>query len=157
MPRFFSFRSALGAALPAFLLLATGALTACGGSESNAGGGATAASGSSEAPADTVQVTLSSYAFEAARDTFVAGRPYRFVLENEADIAHEWAVVPRGDTTEANVLTEVEKDELPAGGSHAVTFAFPEAGAYDFACYMTEPVSHYDAGMVAPVTVVASR
>ncbi|PSQ98850.1 MAG: hypothetical protein BRD48_05710 [Bacteroidetes bacterium QS_9_68_14] len=139
--------------LPALLLSASG-LAACSPSSD---GAASAAGATDASAADTVQVTLSSYAFRAARDTFVAGRPYRFVLENDADIAHEWAVVPRGDTTEANVLTEVEKGNLPAGGRHAVTFTFPEAGAYDFACYMEEPGSHYQAGMVEPVTVVASR
>jgi uncharacterized cupredoxin-like copper-binding protein len=131
--------------LPALLLLVAG-LAACR-SESIS---------SSGPPADTVRVELSSYAFETARDTFVAGRPYRFVLENEADIAHEWAVVPRGDTSEANLLTEVEEDDLPPGGRHAVTFTFPQPGAYDFACYMEEPGSHYAAGMVEPVTVVAA-
>lgn len=102
---------------------------------------------------DTVRVGLVSYGFEVSRDTFRAGTPYVFEITNEADIAHEWAVVPRG-AAETAALIEVEEDELGPGATQTVTFAFPEAGAYDFACYMEAPADHYGAGMVVPVTVV---
>lgn len=110
--------------------------------------------GPAPTPEEPVGVRLDSYTFEVERDTFVAGRPYRFVLENAATIPHEWVVVPHGATDEEASLIEVEEDELPPGASRTVTFAFPEPGRYDFACYMTEPASHYAAGMVYSVTVV---
>ncbi len=101
-----------------------------------------------------VPVTLNEYSFEVEQDTFIVGVPYTFRLENAGALAHEWAVVPHGDTTENAMLIEVEDDELPAGGHHEATFAFEEAGAYDFVCFMAEPISHDGAGMRIPITVV---
>lgn len=97
-----------------------------------------------------VRVTLSEFAFATSDSVFEAGVPYRFVLVNEGAAAHEWAVVPRGDADEGNLLFEVEEEDLPAGGTHTAEFTFPEAGEYDFACYMP---GHYDGGMVLPVRV----
>lgn len=97
-----------------------------------------------------VRVTLSEFAFATSDTVFEAGVPYRFVLVNEGAAAHEWAVVPRGDADEGNLLFEVEEEDLPAGATYTAEFTFPEAGEYDFACYMP---GHYDGGMVLPVRV----
>lgn len=97
-----------------------------------------------------VRVTLSEFSFATSDTVFEAGVPYRFVLVNEGAAAHEWAVVPRGDTDEGNLLFEVEEEDLPAGATHTAEFTFPKAGEYDFACYMA---GHYTGGMVLPVRV----
>lgn len=101
-----------------------------------------------------VDVVLTEYAFEASQDTFEVGAPYIFRLVNEGSVAHEWALVPRGDANEDALLIEVEEDELPVGGSYEVEFTFSEAGEFDFACFMEEPVSHDAAGMRIPVVAV---
>lgn len=101
-----------------------------------------------------VEVHLSEYQFDVARDSFVVGVPYTFHLMNHGTVAHEWAVVPHGSETEDVLFVEVEEDDLPPGASFRISFTFPEAGAYDFVCFMEEPVSHAASGMRFPVTVV---
>lgn len=99
-----------------------------------------------------VSITLSEFDFTSSRTTFEAATPYRFVLRNTGGVAHEWAVVPRGATDETGLLIEVEEDELRPGATVVKTFAFPEPGEYDFACFMA---GHYEAGMKLQIT--ASR
>lgn len=100
-----------------------------------------------------VTVTMGDFWFEASESVFQAGVPYRFVLRNEGRLAHELAVVPRGDEDEGNLLFEVEEDDLPAGATITREFIFPAAGEYDFACFIS---GHYEGGMVIPVQVVAA-
>jgi plastocyanin len=102
--------------------------------------------------AEQVHVRMGEYFFESSQLEFVAGRTYRFVLVNEGAEPHEWAVVPHGDEDESRLLTEVEEEDLPPGATVTHTFTFPQAGTYDFACFLP---GHYEAGMVLPVTVVA--
>ncbi len=97
---------------------------------------------------------MGEFHFETTDTIFEAGVPYRFVLRNEGQMAHEWAVVPRGDSDESRLLFEVEEDDLPAGATVTRVFTFPEAGDYDFSCYMP---GHYEGGMVLPVRVRASE
>jgi uncharacterized cupredoxin-like copper-binding protein len=99
-----------------------------------------------------VEIRMGEFWFEASQTEFVAGQPYRFVLRNVGEIEHEWAVVPRGDTDESRLLTEVEEEDLPPGAVVTHVFAFPEPGEYDFACFLA---GHYEGGMVIPVTVRA--
>lgn len=100
-----------------------------------------------------VTVVLSEFHFATSDTVFKAGVPYRFVLRNEGREAHEWAVVPRGDTDEGNLLFEVEEEDLPSGATVVREFTFAEPGLYDFACYMP---GHYSGGMVLPVRVVSA-
>lgn len=112
---------------------------------------AAAACGRAEADAPReVTVTMSEFAFSASETEFVAGVPYRFVLRNEGSAPHEWAVVPRGDADESRLLVEVEEEDLPPGATVVHELTFPEAGEYDFACFMA---GHYEGGMVLPVRV----
>lgn len=101
-----------------------------------------------------VTVTMGEFSFETSDSVFEAGVPYRFVLKNEGRMPHEWAVVPRGDADESNLLFEVEEEDLPAGATVVREFTFPEAGEYDFSCYMP---GHYEGGMVLPVRVGAAE
>lgn len=119
------------------------AVTACGG-QADAEPGA----------AQEVTVRMSEMRFQTTDSVFVAGVPYRFVLRNDGQMAHEWAVVPRGDADESRMLFEVEEEELPPGATVVREFTFPEAGEYDFACFMP---GHYEGGMVLPVRVVAAE
>jgi uncharacterized cupredoxin-like copper-binding protein len=97
-----------------------------------------------------VTVTMGEFYFQTTDSIFEAGVPYRFVLRNEGQMPHEWAVVPRGDADESRLLFEVEEDDLPPGATVTREFTFHEAGEYDFACYMP---GHYEGGMILPVRV----
>jgi uncharacterized cupredoxin-like copper-binding protein len=99
-----------------------------------------------------VAVELSEWSFESSRSTFTAGVPYRFQLRNTGAVEHEWAVVPAGAMDESRLLLEVEEDELQPGAAVSETLTFPEAGRYDFVCFLP---GHLEAGMRLPVTVVA--
>jgi len=101
-----------------------------------------------------VTVTMGDFWFETSDSVFVAGTPYRFVLRNQGLMAHEWAVVPRGDADESRMLTEVEEDDLPPGATAVHVFTFADAGEFDFACFLP---GHYEGGMVLPVRVRAAE
>jgi uncharacterized cupredoxin-like copper-binding protein len=106
------------------------------------------------AEAREVTVTMGEFWFESSDSIFTAGVPYRFVLQNVGQMPHEWAVVPRGDVDESRLLFEVEEEELPPGATVVREFTFPEAGEFDFACYLP---GHYEGGMVLPIRVATRR
>jgi uncharacterized cupredoxin-like copper-binding protein len=101
-----------------------------------------------------VEVVMGEFFFLSSDTVFEAGVPYRFVLRNEGNMEHEWAVVPRGAEDETHVLTEVEEEDLPPGAEVVHEFTFPEPGEFDFACFLP---GHYEGGMVLPVRVVPAR
>jgi len=100
-----------------------------------------------------VDVVMTDFHFALSDSVFVAGVEYRFILQNSGQEAHEWAVVPRGALDEADLLVEVEEEDLPPGATVAFEYTFPAPGEYDFACFMA---GHYEAGMVTPIRVVAN-
>lgn len=99
-----------------------------------------------------VTITMSEFHFSSSKEVFQPGVTYRFILKNVGETPHEWAVVPRGAEDERDLLFEVEEEDLPSGALVTREFTFPEAGEYDFACFMP---GHYEGGMVLPVTVSA--
>lgn len=99
-----------------------------------------------------VTITMSEFDFTSSEQVFEKGVTYRFILKNVGETPHEWAVVPRGAEDERELLFEVEQEDLPSGATVIREFTFPEAGEYDFACFMR---GHYEGGMVLPVTVSA--
>lgn len=103
-----------------------------------------------EGTAVAIDVAMTEYAFATPETVLTAGVPHRFTLRNDGREAHEWAVVPHGDRSEARLLTEVEEAELPPGATVVHEFTFPRVGRYDFACFLP---GHYEAGMVMPIVV----
>ena len=97
-----------------------------------------------------VRVTMGEMFFTTSDTVFEAGVPYRFVLENQGQVAHEWAVVPRGDLDESRLLFEVEEEELQPGATVEREFVFSEPGDYDFSCFLP---GHLEGNMVLPVRV----
>lgn len=128
--------------LSVVLLLAS--LAACSSSESSSS-------------AKTVHVTLDEYSYETSQDTFVVGQVYKFVLENEGKIPHEWVIVPRGAESEGAGIIEVMESELAPGSKVTRTYTFLRPGSYDFACYIPGSPNHYEAGMVHPIEVVSQK
>ncbi|MDX1439404.1 MAG: cupredoxin domain-containing protein [Rubricoccaceae bacterium] len=139
-----------------FIVVLCGLFTACTNSDASQQDHAASAieTSTAEPAINRVDIALKEYAYEISRDTFIVGTPYTFYLRNDGVVAHEWAVVPRGAVDEEGLLIEVEEDELAPGAAYTAEFTFPEAGEYDFVCFMEEPVSHDASGMRLPVTVI---
>ncbi|HWV57252.1 MAG TPA: cupredoxin domain-containing protein [Longimicrobiales bacterium] len=127
--------------------LAAFAVSACAGQEK-----AETQPAGEEQPRE-VDVVMTDFRFTISDTVFVAGVEYRFVLRNTGQEPHEWAVVPRGEVDEENLLVEVEEEDLPPGATLVFEYTFPEAGEYDFACFMP---GHYEAGMVMPIRVIGT-
>jgi uncharacterized cupredoxin-like copper-binding protein len=104
---------------------------------------------SSASPTE-VQITLSEFKIASPQTTFATGTPYRFVIKNEGTIAHDWAIMPRGETNASQALVQVDEEELPAGATVTREFTFTAAGDFEFACHVP---GHYEAGMLLPITV----
>jgi uncharacterized cupredoxin-like copper-binding protein len=100
--------------------------------------------------AHEVRVTLSDFHIESPTTTFSAGTAYRFVLQNTGAVAHEWTLMPRGETDHHKHLVEVEQDQLGPGRRTTKEFTFPRSGQFEFACHIP---GHYEAGMLLPITV----
>ena len=116
-------------------------MSACAGSASGA-----AANNSSA----QVQVTLSEFKFDSSLTTFAVNTPYHFVIKNAGTVAHEWMIMPRGETDVSKALVKVGQDQLTAGATVTQDFTFTKPGDYEFACHMP---GHYEAGMKLIITV----
>lgn len=131
-------------------------LAAC--AENETAEDASTAPASNEGRAETVPIILDEYGYELPRDTFVTGRPYRFLLINEGEIPHEWVLVPRGAEDEGAGVIEIPQDRLMPGDTVEVMYTFLRPGSYDMACYIegapgTDASNHYTAGMITPIEV----
>ncbi len=115
-------------------------LVSCAGSAS----GATANSPSQ------VQVTLTEFKFDSSLTTFAVNTPYHFVIKNAGTTAHEWMIMPRGETDVSKALVKVGQDQLTPGATVTEDFTFTKPGDYEVACHMP---GHYEAGMKLDITV----
>jgi uncharacterized cupredoxin-like copper-binding protein len=128
-------RAAVGIATLAILLL----VGACGASSAQSNGNPT-----------EVQISLSEFKIESSQTTFTTGTPYRFVIKNEGTVAHDWAIMPRGETDQSQALVQVGQSQLPPGATVIQDFTFTQTGDFEFACHLP---GHYEAGMWLPITV----
>jgi len=67
-------------------------------------GACTSAGGQASGSPIEVQITLSEFKIEAPQTTFDTDTAYRFVIKNEGTIAHDWSIMPRGETDESQAL-----------------------------------------------------
>ncbi len=116
-------------------------IAACAGSASGA-----AANNSSA----QVQVTLSEFKFDSSLTTFAVNTPYHFVIKNAGTVAHEWMIMPRGETDVSKALVKVGQDQLTPGATVTQDFTFTKPGDYEFACHTP---GHYEAGMKLDIVV----
>ncbi len=128
-------------------------LAGCAGNQTAAGG--------SDNESGIVQITLSEFKIESSQTEFKAGVPYRLVITNQGQIAHELMVMPpvmagmgtHMDDMHAIALVMVEDDLLPPGATQTLEITFDQAyqaGQLEFACHTP---GHYEAGMLLPVIV----
>lgn len=106
----------------------------------------------SQASSATVQVpvTLSEFKIVSPETAFAVGMRYQFVIKNEGTVAHDWAIMPRGQTDEGQALIMVEEEDLATGATVTREFTFDQAGDFEMACHVP---GHYEAGMLLPITV----
>ena len=85
--------------------------------------------------------------------TVQKGESIRFVLTNSGKVVHEFqvGVADKVAADEVDNVTNVEKDELDEGSTHAVDFTFDGPGPYAYACH--EP-GHYEAGMHGEIVIL---
>jgi len=85
--------------------------------------------------------------------TVQKGESIRFVLTNSGKVVHEFqvGVADKVAADEVDNVTNVEKDELDEGSTHAVDFTFDGPGPYAYACH--EP-GHYEARMHGEIVIV---
>ncbi len=123
------------------ILVLSMALAACGGSSSGSGG-------------NTLNVTLSDFAFTPASWTVTAGSTVTVNLKNTGAVQHTWTLMSTpisGSYTaadKANIL--FDSGLIDVGASKTVTFTAPAAGTYQVICTQS---GHFEAGMVGSLTV----
>ncbi len=145
------YRLHLGLFLLPFLLL----LAACGGSTTpSSPQGQATPSGS-----QTVQVTLSDNKVESSLTTFTAGMPYHFVITNTGQVAHQFAMMPRGMDMEHMSVDQMHHsalfmyDSVVPGETRAFDYTFAMSSAaqrFEFVCGTQ---GRYGAGMQFPFMV----
>ncbi len=108
-----------------------------------------AGSAAANTPAQ-VQVTLSEFKFDSSLTTFAVNTPYHFVIKNAGTTAHEWMIMPPGETDVSKALVKVGQDQLTPGATVTQDFTFTKPGDYEFACHMP---GHYEAGMKLAIVV----
>ena len=101
----------------------------------------------SKAPVE-VQVTITEYKFDSSLTTFSVGAPYHFVLNNKGTLAHDWMIMPQGETDEGKALIKVEDSDLQPSKTLTKDFTFTQPGNYEFACHVQ---GHYEAGMMLKI------
>jgi len=97
-----------------------------------------------------VQVTVSEYSFKSSLTTFSAGTVYHFKITDAGTMAHDWMIMPAGETDESKALVKIEDSDLKPGVTLTRDFTFSQAGEFEFACHVE---GHYEKGMKLPISV----
>jgi uncharacterized cupredoxin-like copper-binding protein len=111
-------------------------------------------SGSSSGGANTLNITMSDFAFSPSSWNVTAGSSVTVNLKNTGAVQHTWTVMSTAvsgsytDADKANIL--FDSGLIDAGTSKTVTFTAPAAGTYQVIC--TQP-GHFGNGMVGQMTV----
>ena len=149
--------------LPSVVVMVTLFLAACGSStpatQAAPATAPAAQSASASGSGTEVDVTLADNTITSSLATFKAGEPYRFVIVNNGNHAHNFNIAPPEsvsggqDASLAQALLAVTQDKLPVGGGTTVEFTFPDSAVgkqLEFSCLIPR---HYEDGMRLPITV----
>lgn len=168
--------------ITAVFIVATLALTACGGANS-------------ESDVVEVQINLTEYGFESSLAIFEAGVPYRFTLVNEGEEEHELMLMPKldddmngsdihdetevpdthdeaeesdshdeiegGDMHDVHdeliesgvLLAAVDATDLQPGATHTFEYTFTETTGFGELEFACRLEGHYEEGMFLPIMV----
>ena len=117
--------------------------------------------GGGSAPSNTIDVTLTDFAFTPNQFTIPAGQEITLNVLNNGAVVHNFIIMKLGTSAgdtfdsedDANVFWS-ERDIQP-GGDLSVTFTAPtEPGEYQVVC---KTQGHIASGMIGTVTVVANE
>jgi uncharacterized cupredoxin-like copper-binding protein len=97
-----------------------------------------------------VPITLSEFKIDSPQTAFTTDRPYRFVIKNVGVFAHDWAIMPRGETDESQALVQVDESQLPPQATLSQDFTFFLPGDFEFVCHVP---GRYEAAMSLAITV----
>ena len=128
--------------LVALLLFFSLALAGCGG------GG----------PSTNLKVNLTEFMFSPNDFTVPAGQEITLEISNTGAVTHDFIIMKHGTSVgdefgDEDVANVYWKAELEPGASNTYTFTAPsEPGDYQVVCGIS---GHFQAGMVATLTVVA--
>jgi uncharacterized cupredoxin-like copper-binding protein len=116
---------------------------------------ASGATGSSATAGDPVAITLDDFTVTPSRSSFTVGQTYTFTATNEGKVVHEMVIEKGGDVDKALDAggQEAEAEDIAPGASKSLTWTFTEPGTYQIACHKP---GHFEAGMVATITVTAN-
>jgi len=119
-------------------------LTACGGANK---------------PSNRIQVTMSDFAFTPNAFTVPAGEQITFAATNNGAVAHSFVIIKLGHEVAGHFTSQDEagvyweQAEVSPGASVASTLTAPSVpGVYQVVC---AHAGHFEAGMIAKLTVVA--
>ena len=113
-----------------------------------------ASTGTVEAGAEEVAVTLSEFSIALAPTTLRVGQPYAFAVTNAGTVTHEF-VIERPGATHDPLMNGDEMamvTGIAPGETRTLGWTFAEPGSYQLACH--EP-GHYEAGQVLVVDVTS--
>jgi uncharacterized cupredoxin-like copper-binding protein/predicted ester cyclase len=127
--------------------LLSGAAQATPEESSEHGHDEAASTGSVQAGAEKVAVTLTEFSITIAPTTLHTAQPYAFVVTNQGTVAHEFVIEQPGAVHEpledgGRVAMVVG---IAPGETRTLGWTFTEPGSYQLACH--EP-GHYEAGQV---------
>lgn len=126
------------------------ALAACGPAAMPQQAPATAEPVPENPDAVVVQIKLTEFAIESSITEFKVGVPYTFTIENAGNAAHEWLIMPRGESDKTKALVAVGRTQLGSGEKATVEYTFTSAGELEMSCHIGR---HYQNGMVIPITI----
>lgn len=142
--------------LGALLAIAITLLTACSssGTPSNTSHVTPTTAPSHEA----VQVTLLDNKIESSRTTFIAGRPYVFVVTNQGTSPHDFIIDTRVDGPAPGgvpdrILYIINSTQLPPGATKSFTFSFPLSDPKQAVQFNTHLAGPNGAGVLLPVDI----
>ena len=141
-------------------------LAACGGGEEETtlaapapGGLAVGYAGYPEDATRTIEVTATDgMAYDPSSISVTRGETIRFVVTNEGEMPHEFALGDEASQAEHEkemaggmmVHDHPFSVHLAPGETKELVWTFANAGKFSYACHVP---GHFDAGMQAPLTV----
>lgn len=120
-----------------------------------------AACGSTAGPTNSIRVTMTDFAFSPNSFTVPAGQEISVEATNNGAVAHSFVIMKAGDQVKDH-FTDADKAgvywavaNVPPGESVKGTFRAPtQPGEYQIVCGIA---GHFEAGMVAKLTVVTAQ
>jgi uncharacterized cupredoxin-like copper-binding protein len=105
-----------------------------------------------------VQVKLSDYKIDTSLTSFIADKPYHFIITNAGQTLHEFMIMPKAegsisDMSMGDRMSLAKVENISPGETKVLDYLFPSstAGTHpQFACYYS---GHYKAGMKQDVTI----